>query len=72
MAKFYGDLPCAKLAGTIHLTVSGTRCACGRPWHYGMSYSRTGAGFVNIIWRDKAAITCPECLAYLEKSNLSP
>lgn len=71
MAKYYGDLPCAKLAGVIHLTVSGTQCACGHPWRYGMT-ERDNGKFVNIIWRDKKAITCPKCLAYLENQDKNP
>ena len=67
MAKFYGDLPCTKLNGTIHLTVSANRLACGGTWRYNRP-DRSGK-FHNIIWRDKAAITCPECLVYLEKHN---
>lgn len=53
MAKFYGDLPCVKLGGVIHLTVSGSRCAFGHHWYYHVL--NRNLKFHNIIWRDKAA-----------------
>ena len=55
MAKNYGDLPCVNIDGTIHLTVSAKECACGAPWHYGVS-DRKGV-FQKIIWRHAKAIT---------------
>lgn len=30
MAKFYGDIPCVKINGKIHITVGGTKCLCVR------------------------------------------
>ena len=70
MAQHYGDIPCVNLSGVIHATVSGSRCACGCEWHYGVS-NRSGK-FVNIIWRSKDAITCKDCLRAMEKVEVSP
>ncbi len=35
MANYYGDIPCAKIDGVIHITTSGTKCLCGCKWRYG-------------------------------------
>ena len=35
MAKYYGDIPCVKLDGVIHITKNGTECLCGAKWQYG-------------------------------------
>lgn len=64
MAKHYDELPCVKLSGVVHLTVSGTRCACGHQWPLDASDRDTKLD--NIIWLDKAAITCPGCLAFFD------
>lgn len=67
MSKHCGDIPCANLNGIIHITISGTKCACGREWAYGRP-SRSEKKCVNIIWREKEAVTCPDCLAAYEKT----
>lgn len=67
MAKLYGDLPCVNIDGVVHLTTSAKNLACGGTWHYGVSIK--GSKFQNIIWRDKQAITCKECLKKLEEKN---
>lgn len=61
MAKFYGDIPCVKINGKIHITVGGTKCLCGRKYVYGMACSRETMSSRNIIWRTFNAVTCNEC-----------
>lgn len=34
MAKYFGDIPCVKIGGYIHVTVSGSKCLCGCEWNY--------------------------------------
>lgn len=58
MAKHYDDIPCIVFDDVIHIAVSGFHCACGRSWRQHASD--------NIVWLDKSAVTCPECLAFLE------
>ncbi len=34
MAKYYGDIPCVKQNGIIHITKCATECLCGKKWSY--------------------------------------
>ena len=34
MAKYYGDIPCVKLYGIVHITKCATECLCGQKWSY--------------------------------------
>lgn len=60
MSKHYGDIPCVNLNGTIHITVSGTKCLCGAEYAYGRP-NRTEKKCVNIIWRTLEAVSCTKC-----------
>lgn len=60
MSKYYGDMPCVNLNGIVHITVSGTKCACGRGWAYGKG-RRSDGKFANIVWRTDDAVTCTKC-----------
>lgn len=60
MAKQYGDIPCAKIDGEIHITKSGVSCLCEKSYKYATT-SRNDGRSVNIIWREIEAVTCKEC-----------
>ena len=45
MAKYYGDIPCVKLNGIVHITKCATECLCGQKWS----------------WRSLNAVTCEKC-----------
>lgn len=71
MSKYYGNLPCVKLNGVIHITVSGTQCLCGGTYTYGRP-SRSEKKCVNIIWRTFDVVTCDMCRTLqseIEKSH---
>jgi len=34
MAKYYGDIPCVKQNGIVHITMCATECLCGQKWSY--------------------------------------
>jgi len=70
MSKHYGDLPCVNLNGTIHITVSGTKCLCGGAYTYGRP-SRTEKKCVNIIWRKPEAVSCTKCKELYTASLIS-
>lgn len=59
MATHYGDIPCVRLNGIVHITVSGTKCLCGASYRYSHPDRMGNAG--NIIWRDIEAVTCEKC-----------
>lgn len=59
MARYFGDFPCAKIGGCVHITVSGSKCLCGREWNYDDSFADKKT---NLIWRTIDAVTCPECI----------
>ena len=64
MAKYFGDLPCANIEGTVHITVSATKLLCGRDWRYRPAWSQNFGRVLkntNIIYREIDAVTCPEC-----------
>lgn len=59
MAKDYGDIPCIKLGNEIHITVSGTKCLCGRSYQYSKPSRENKCE--NIIWRELEVVTCEKC-----------
>lgn len=61
MAKYYGDIPCVNICGTIHVTQSGTQCLCGADWKCGFINKDRPNTRQNIIWREFKAITCDKC-----------
>lgn len=67
MAKFYGDLPCAKLGRKVHITVNSQKCLCGQEWVYDQPYADKRT---NIIWREIEAVTCPKCRASFEAKHV--
>lgn len=67
MSKHYGDIPCVNLNGVIHITAGASKCACTKEWIYG--HKSRGGKFKNIIWRNKEAVTCPDCLAWLAENE---
>ena len=68
MAKYYGDIPCAKIKNLIHITNSATQCLCGQKWSYSIPNDRETLLTTNIIWRELDAVTCEKCKQlYLEK-----
>lgn len=69
MAKYYGDIPCTKLNGVIHITKSGTECLCDKKWTYGRPSNRESLHSNNIIWRELDAVTCSACKEIFEKKN---
>lgn len=50
MAKYYGDLPCVRIANVIHITENAFRCVCGQSWSYGRPTERESLHNNNIIW----------------------
>lgn len=68
MAKQYGDIPCVKIDGEIHITKSGTSCLCGRFYKYA-TVSRNDGHSVNIIWREMEAVTCRKCKELYNTTN---
>ena len=62
MAKNYGDIACTKINNKIHITISGTKCLCGKEWTYGKPSNRDTLEMNNIIWRDIEAVTCDRCI----------
>lgn len=67
MAKHFGDLPCAKINGVIHITVSGSDCLCGQGWNYADPFADKST---NLIWRTIEGVTCPVCKELWGKKNL--
>ena len=70
MAKFYGDIPCANIGGTVHITVSATKLLCGREWQYRPHWPQTFGRIIkctNIIYREIDAVTCAKCKEKYEK-----
>ena len=62
MAKYYGDIACTKINNKIHITISGTKCLCGKEWKYGKPSNRDTLETSNIIRRDLEAVTCERCI----------
>lgn len=58
MAKYYGDIPCVKLNGIVHITRCATECLCGEKWSYSRPSNREDFQTENIIWRNLNAVTC--------------
>lgn len=58
MAKHYGDIPCVKLDGIIHITKNGTECLCGTKWRCGYINRDRPQNRANIIWRTSDVVTC--------------
>lgn len=69
MAKHYGDIPCAKLDGIIHITKSGTECLCGAKWQYGYVNKDRPQEKHNIIWRELDTVTCNKCKEVFEQTH---
>lgn len=68
MAKNYGDIPCHKdNSNVMHITVSGTKCLCGKPWDYGI-IGRNGKAN-NIVFRNIDGVTCINCKKIFESQN---
>jgi hypothetical protein len=61
MAKYYGDIPCAKLNGVFHITKSGTECLCGAKWQYAYTDENRPQERRNIVWRELDVVTCDKC-----------
>ena len=61
MAKYYGDIPCAKIGNEIHITVNSTSCLCGKSYIYGKPTNRNDLSSSNIIWRELEAVSCKDC-----------
>ena len=61
MSKYYGDIPCVKLNGIVHITKCATECLCGQKWSYSRSSNREDFKTENIIWRSLNAVTCEKC-----------
>lgn len=40
MSKYYGDIPCVKLNGIVHITKCATECLCGQKWSYSRPSNR--------------------------------
>ena len=71
MAKYYGDIPCVKLNGIVHITRCATECLCGEKWSYSRPSNREDFQTENIIWRNLNAVTCEKCkeLGNTEEKN---
>lgn len=69
MAKYYGDIPCARLDGIVHITKSATECLCGTRWKYGYINKDRPQNKSNIIWRELGAVTCGKCKEIFERTN---
>ena len=70
MAKLYGDIPCVKINGIQHITISGTECLCGQPYTYGKPMSRHSMTCNNLIWRELESVTCETCRnKYIQKHS---
>lgn len=67
MAKYYGDIPCARLDGIIHITKSGTECLCGAKWRYSYVNKDRPQKRNNIIWRELDVVTCGKCKEIFEQ-----
>lgn len=61
MAEYYGDIPCVKQNGIIHITKCATECLCGQKWSYSRPSNREDFKTENIIWRNLNAVTCEKC-----------
>lgn len=69
MAKYYGDIPCVKIDGIIHITTSGTECLCGCKWRYGYVNKDRPEGRHNIIWRELDIVSCNKCREMFEEKQ---
>lgn len=69
MAKYYGDIPCTKLGGIIHITQSGTEYLCGAKWQYSNINKDRPQKKHNIIWREVNVVNCPKCKEIFEQLN---
>jgi hypothetical protein len=55
-----GGIPCYKDGLNItHITISGTKCLCGKTWSYG-TIDRTGHSN-NILYRNINSVDCQKC-----------
>ena len=60
----YTEYPCIKIGETIHITVTGSKCACGRDYDYeeqATSPKDTVIIKSPLIWRTLSEVTCPAC-----------
>lgn len=64
MARYLGDIPCVKIGGYVHITVSGSECLCGCKWNYADPFVDKKT---NLIWRTIEAVTCPDCIERNQK-----
>ena len=69
MAKFYGDIPCAKLDKIVHITKSGTECLCGCKWQYGYVNKDRPQEKHNIIQIELDVVTCDRCREIFEQTK---
>lgn len=70
MAKLYGEIPCVKINGIQHITISGTECLCGQSYTYGRPINRHDMTCNNLIWRELESVTCETCRdKYIQKHS---
>ena len=58
------EYPCVKIGEIIHITVSGSRCACGREYDYEEQASSLKNTLIirsPLLWRTLTEVTCPAC-----------
>lgn len=66
MARCYGDIPCVKTGGIVHITASGNKCLCGQEWNYADPFADKR---INLIWRGIEAVSCSACRSLYEASK---
>ena len=57
------EYPCVKVDGTLHITVDGSRCACGMRYEYAHPLDSADTLVVPspLLWRTISEVSCRKC-----------
>ena len=62
------EYPCVEIDGVLHITVSGSRCACGKKYEYAdIDMANTIVVRSPLLWRTLQEVTCAMCLESAQK-----
>lgn len=62
------EYPCVKIDGTIHITISGSECECGKSYSYDPIPEPKDTLIVSspLLWRTLPEVTCIKCRRSIE------
>lgn len=65
----FDEYPCVNIGDVLHITVSGTTCACGREYVYAKELDSADTLIVRspLLWRTLSEVDCRKCRYVMEK-----